>query len=220
MSARPGRAPSPTPAFSRFPTCSSICRTVTRTAAACARSPTPRPALEATFRGRLAGVRRVHTRRRGFSVVRGQLSDGTGTIPVVWFNRPYLARPALEEGEWLLYGAVREGAQGIELLNPTCERASEEGAEDTAVHSARIVPVYPAAGSIGPAALRRLLGTILEELDPSRQVAERVPAEMLDRHGLPPLGAALRTLHAPAAEEDVDLLNRRRSPAPPAADLR
>ena len=154
-------------------------------------------------------MRRVHTRRRGFSIVRGELSDGTGKIPVVWFNRPYLAGPALEEGEWLLYGAVREGTQGIELLNPTCERASEDGA---AVHSARIVPVYPAAGGIGPAALRRLMGTAVEELDPSGKIAERLPAEMLGRHGLPPLGEALRALHAPSAAEDVDLLNRRRSP--------
>jgi RecG-like helicase len=48
----------------------------------------------ATFRGRLAGLRRIRTRRRGFSLVRGFVEDTTGRLPVVWFNRPYLANLA------------------------------------------------------------------------------------------------------------------------------
>ncbi|HEY4562797.1 MAG TPA: hypothetical protein VIJ36_07445, partial [Thermoanaerobaculia bacterium] len=44
----------------------------------------------ATFRGRLVGVRRIRTRRRGFSLVRGFVEDESGRLAVVWFNRPYL----------------------------------------------------------------------------------------------------------------------------------
>ena len=39
-----------------------------------------------TFQGRLSGLRRIYTRRRGMSLVRGVLEDGTGKLPVVWFN--------------------------------------------------------------------------------------------------------------------------------------
>ncbi len=161
-----------------------------------------------TFRGRLSGVRRIHTRRRGFSLVRGVLADETGSIPVVWFNRPYLAAQEFEGEEWLLHGEVRDGKGGLELLNPSCERPEQ------AVHGARIVPVYSAAGGLGPALLRRILDTVLEEID-LLQVPEPLPADLLARRGLPPLGQALRHLHAPHAPQDADVeeLNRRRSPA-------
>jgi ATP-dependent DNA helicase RecG len=166
------------------------------------------PGSSYTLRGRLTSVRRIRTHRRGFSLVRGVLSDATGSIPVVWFNRPYLASQSLEGEEWLLHGEVRESKSGPELLNPSCERPEQ------AIHGARIAPVYPAAGGIGPALLRRILDTILETMDLTREVPETLPADLLDRRGLPPLGEALQALHAPhAPETDPDELNQRRSPA-------
>jgi ATP-dependent DNA helicase RecG len=158
-----------------------------------------------TFRGRLSGLRRIRTRRRGFSLVRGFLEDATGRLPVVWFNRPYLADQTGEE--FLLHGPVRETkGGGLELLNPSCEPV------DRAIHGARIAAVYPAAGSLGPAALRRLMDPILAEVDLPGQVVETLPMELLERHGLPSLGEALESLHRPR-EEDVEALNARRTPA-------
>jgi len=171
-----------------------------------------RPVAEAaagsaqTFRGRLAGLRRLRTRRRGFSLVRGFVEDSSGRLPVVWFNRPYLANQA-EEGEYLLHGPVKAAADGLELVNPSCEPAAQ------AVHGDRIAPVYPAAGKVGPAALRRMLEGVLREIDLPAQVPETVPEELLQRYGLPPLGEALRDLHHPGADADVEALNQRRSPA-------
>jgi len=159
----------------------------------------------ATFRGRLVEMRRIRTRRRGFSLVRGFVEDATGRLPVVWFNRPYLANQT--EGEdHLLHGPVREAkGGGVELMNPSCERAA------AAVHGARIAPVYPALKPLGPALLRRLMDSLLAEVD-LRRIPETLPAELLERHGLPALGEALESLHRPR-EEDVEDLNARRTPA-------
>jgi len=53
---------------------------------------TPAAALSASgsasLVGRLEGLRRVWTRRRGAARVRGLLRDGSGEVPVVWVNRP------------------------------------------------------------------------------------------------------------------------------------
>jgi ATP-dependent DNA helicase RecG len=174
-----------------------------------------RPVAEAaagtsqTFRGRLMGLRRIRTRRRGFSLVRGFVEDGSGRLPVVWFNRPYLANQAnqTDEGEYLLHGPVKAAADGLELVNPSCEPAAQ------AVHGDRIAPIYPAAGKVGPAALRRILDGVLRQIDLPAQVPETVPEELLQRYGLPPLGEALQYLHHPGADADVEALNQRRSPA-------
>jgi ATP-dependent DNA helicase RecG len=175
-----------------------------------------RPVAEAaaassqTFRGRLVGLRRIFTRRRSFSFVRGFVEDDSGRLPVVWFNRPYLVDQT-HEGEYLLHGPVKVAADGLELVNPSCEPAAR------AVHGNRIAPVYPAAGKVGAAALRQMLDGVLREVDLPTQVPETVPGELLQRYGLPPLGEALQALHDPGknpgADADVEALNQRRSPA-------
>jgi ATP-dependent DNA helicase RecG len=169
--------------------------------------------VAATFRGRLVGVRRIHARRRSFSLVRGFVEDDSGRLPVVWFNRPYLTdrtdpSDRSDQGEFVLHGPVRPAKTGLELVNPSCERAAEE-----TVHGDRIAPVYPAAGKVGPAALRRILDGVLRQVDLPREVPETVPAELLRRHGLPPLGEALEALHHPGADAEIEALNERRTPA-------
>jgi ATP-dependent DNA helicase RecG len=162
------------------------------------------------FRGRLVDLRRIRTRHRGMTLVRGFVEDGSGRLPVVWFNRPYLANPTANQtgdGEHLLYGPVKAVGGGVELVNPSCELAEK------AIHGDRIAAVYPAAGKVGPAALRRLLDGVLQAIDLPNEVPETVPAELLQRHGLLSLGDALQALHHPADDADVDALNGRRAPA-------
>ena len=162
------------------------------------------PGTSQTFRGRLAGLRRIYTRRRGLTMVRGLLEDATGTLPVVWFNRPYLTHQLSEGEEVVLSGAVRRGQAGPELLNPSCERAGlrKEGLG--------IAPIYGAAGGVGPVALERMLSAVLEQIDLSA-VPETLPEELLLRHGLPRLGESLSALHRPGPDADVETLNSRRS---------
>jgi ATP-dependent DNA helicase RecG len=158
-----------------------------------------------TLRCRIRGLRLIRTRRRGFSIVRGVLDDGAAALPVTWFNRPYLPNQVRESEEYLVHGDVRLGRGGLEMLNPSCEPAA------AALHSARIVPIYPAAGRLGPAVLRRILPQILEAIDLELELPESLPPELLARWGLAPLGRALRALHAPGEDEDVEALNARRS---------
>ena len=167
-----------------------------------------------TFRGTLSGMRRLRTRRRGFSLVRGVLRDASGEIPVIWFNLPYLAQQVVPGEEYVLHGPVRESREGkgIELVNPSCERIGRIGP------IGRIRPIYPAvsgARGLGPATLGRVIETVLAGLDLPRQVADTWPADLLERYGLPRLGEALLALHRPdiAGLSDVEALNRRRSPA-------
>ncbi len=165
--------------------------------------------LALTLCGRLEGVRRIRVRRRGLSLVRGRLRDPSGVLPVVWFNRPYLARSIDPETEYLLHGRLRRPRSSEsappELINPSCEEA------ENALQGGRVVPVYPALGPLGPAAVRRLVGRALEGVDLDG-LPEPLPDDLLERHGLPALGPALRALHLPDGA-DVEALDRRRSPA-------
>ncbi len=156
-----------------------------------------------TFRGRLLGLRRVYTRRRGFTIVRGFLEDGTGRLAVIWLNRPYLTNQVEEGQEYVLHGQVREAKGGLELLNPSCEKAGSG--------ESRIVPIYPAAGSVGPSAMERILETVLAQVN-LPAIPETLPEVLPRRHGLPPLGESLQAVHHPREDADAEALNRRRTP--------
>jgi ATP-dependent DNA helicase RecG len=160
-----------------------------------------------TLTGRLSGLRRIGGGRGGrLRVVRGLLTDASGSLPVVWFNRPYLVTETDPGEDYLLHGPLRMGKNGAELLNPSCERVGES------LHGGRLTPVYPAIRGLGAPALRRLLAAVLEQMG-DVPVPDPLPPMLLARHGLPTLGEALTALHAPGEGEDLALLNDRRSPA-------
>ena len=139
--------------------------------------------------------------------MRGVVADETGEIAVVWFNRPYFANQVVPGAEYLLCGPVRSSRAGLELLNPTCERV------ETAVHGARIAPIYPAIEGFSSIALRRLLDAALDRLDLGSLVPDHLPAALRAQRGLLPFGEALAFLHRPPEDADLQRLAARRTPA-------
>ena len=158
-----------------------------------------------TLSARITDLKRVRIRRRGLSLVKGWLEDESGRLPAVWFNRPYLMQQ-IEAGErYLLHGHVRRQGERIEMINASCEPLSQ------ALLGGRIVAVYNSAGGLGPALLRRLVGSALDKL-PLESLEDDVPADLRRRHGLPPWGQAVVQVHRPDDSVNVGLLNERRSP--------
>ncbi len=155
---------------------------------------------EWTVRGALEDVRVIRTRRRSFSLVRARLVDSTGSLPVTWFNQPYLAKRLAAGETWLLHGPVRGADWGLwEMVNPSCE------AESNARPAGPIVPVYPRLAGLGAAAVARLVAGALPALE-DPEAAESLPEWLRRRYALPELAAALRALHSPAEEIDLQTL--------------
>jgi ATP-dependent DNA helicase RecG len=155
---------------------------------------------------RLGGLRKIRIRRRGLSMVKGWLEDDTGRLPAMWFNRPYLMQQAKDGEEYLLHGRVRRQGSHFEMVNASLEPASQ------ALLGGRIVAVYNSVGGLGPALLRRLFRTLLNEL-PLRNLEDDLPLRLRRRYGLAKWGEALAELHQPGDAADVGLLNERRSGA-------
>jgi ATP-dependent DNA helicase RecG len=129
-----------------------------------------------------------HTRRRGLRIVTGMVDDGTGTLPVVWFNQPWIDRRLEGDLPLSLYGSLRRGRRGgLELVNPEVNDIEDGGAE-------RIVPVYPRLGPLGGRRLRRLIEQALPVVD---QCPDPIPAELCGELAMPDLATALRSLHDP-----------------------
>ncbi len=167
-----------------------------------------------TVAGRMEDLRAIRTRRRGLVIVRGRLVDDTGSIPVSWFNQPYLLTRLQQASgaSWLLHGAVKGADWGLwEMTNPTCEAVDPAQGDRTG----RIVPIYSRLAGLPSALFGRLLEQALPALDAGDGpgAADLLPPELLKRYALPVLPAALRQLHRPPADTDVEALNRGESAA-------
>ncbi len=142
----------------------------------------------------VTSVRRA--RRRGMKIVSGLVDDGSGSVPVVWFNQPWIDRRLEGAGMLSLYGPIREDRGGrIRLVNPEVNDLSDGGNEG-------LVPVYRRLGPLGGRRLRRLVEQALGAAD---QCADPLPDDIRDELSVPELRSALRWLHDPKLPEDEEL---------------
>jgi ATP-dependent DNA helicase RecG len=103
-----------------------------------------------------------------------------------------------------LYGEVRPGFFGAEMVHPRW-RAVAEGAPlpDT------LTPIYPTVAGLSQARIQKAVAAVLAQVD----LAETLPAALLDRLGLQGFEAAVRRLHGPQPEDSPASLERHEHPA-------
>lgn len=135
----------------------------------------------------------VHDARllhRGKARQVAQAADDTDEITLWQFGR---FGPTLQPGQqYLLYGEVRAGSQGLEMAQPEIMQSAQHEA---------ILPVYPATEGLGQHKLRALIAqaltVALQDLD------ELLPPAVRRREGWPSLLAALQRIHAPTLSDGI-----------------
>jgi len=155
------------------------------------------------------------------------LDDGSGRIQLTWFNQPYMLDRFHPGQQVLAHGKV-EFYRGWQMANPEIEfldddsepplpaeptkspAAGRERMEtvpgDEAVHTNRIVPLYPLTESLTQRVVRGLIYRLLQRLPP---VPEILPAEVLQRRRFPGPGPALAGIHFPGSEAEREAARRR-----------
>src|SRR5436309_4298452 len=129
--------------------------------------------------------------------------DGTPTdVRATWFGRAFVKETHREGERVRISGKVRFFGRTLQFSQPTLERADAE-----AVHTGRLVPVYPLTEGIKPGQMRRWLHTAIEggtrRTGLVSEVPEPLPPTIRERHRLPDIASALRQVHFP---DDVERL--------------
>jgi ATP-dependent DNA helicase RecG len=158
-----------------------------------------------TVLGTIRELRQSTSRVQRMAITEVLLDDGTGTLRLVFFNQPYLAR-SLRPGERLLaFGPLAQGRSGPELRGPQIESL---GLEAEAAWVRRFLPLYRRLGPLAGRVRQRL---VEEALGAAAEPPEWLPPELAK--DLPPLLPAHQALHRPADEDDPARLERRDTPA-------
>ncbi len=147
-----------------------------------------------TIKGVLKEIQMRRSFRARVSLSEGIISDETGSIKVIWFNQPYLAK-SLKKGETLLLSGKIQRYKTLQLINPVYEQLGEES-----IHTGRLVPVY----RTGDVMANRTFRNIVHKVLPAAELLEdEIPEHVRKSCGLPDLNEAVRILHFPDEMADV-----------------
>ncbi|MCU0530494.1 MAG: ATP-dependent DNA helicase RecG [Syntrophales bacterium] len=149
-----------------------------------------------------------YKKRRVFEAV---IRDDTAALKAKWFKGSFAyLRNTLKPGlRVILTGELRIYQFEPEMIHPDYE-ILEEG-EDSGLHFKRIVPIYSETEGLGQKTLRRILLHAVE--DYARCVPGPIPREICERQGLIDIIEAVRVVHFPGPDSDLDSLNEMRSEA-------
>jgi len=134
------------------------------------------------------------------------VADDTGTVRVVWFNQPYLAKRLRTNTQIVLSGKANEFPSGSGKLvfeSPEWEPLESEDL----IHTGRLVPLYPLTEGLNPRTVRKLVKEAVAQWSP--QLVDFLPQEVRDHRSLVDLPQAIQQAHYPDSEQMKDEARRR-----------
>jgi len=154
------------------------------------------------------GARRTGPRKQIYEVM---LGDETGKIVARWFRfHPKAFQNRFARGDRVrVAGRVEVYRKVRQMVHPDIEKIRDE--DDDSGDFAAIIPVYPEIEGIYPKTLRKIMRRVVEQY--AGHAVEILPDAILGRHDFPPIARALREVHFPPEDSDVEQLNRGRSAA-------
>ena len=135
----------------------------------------------------------------------GRFRDETGVIELVWFRSIYWLERHLKVGApYVVFGRVNSFNNFLNIPHPELEEVTEEN-QDAAPTFA---PVYSSTDKLNSKGLdalgrRQLMEVLLEKLTPA-DLPENLPDYMLQKLKVPSRYDALRWIHFPRSQQELD----------------
>ncbi len=154
-----------------------------------------------TIKGKIELIENKRGYWRKRMVTEAIVADDSGQLKVVWFGQPYITKLLKMGDDIYLSGKVMTNKFGTQMVSPSYEKAKKITA-----HTARIVPMYKLTKGISQKQMRFLMTQIIDLAD---KVTDWLPEGVLDKADLIPFGNALRGIHFPENDEDLEICMKR-----------
>jgi ATP-dependent DNA helicase RecG len=162
----------------------------------------------ATTRGNIVALGVKWFKKRTKSIFEIILDDGTARLHCRWWNLPFMEKYFAMGDEVVVFG------KPLSLKPRTMDHPDTEvieAGEDNFIHFNRLTPVYPLTEGLPQRWLRSLIWRTLGRYE--SQIPEPWPATIWrapgDSPSLPTRARAIRLLHFPETDADVELARRR-----------
>jgi len=158
------------------------------------------PYTEQTIVGRVLKASWTYpAKRRSTEAVIG---DRTGTVRVLWFNQPWVAKKLPTDRDIVVSGMVSVYGRRLQFVSPEWEDLESSG-----IHTGRLVPVHPLTRGLYAKSMRNWVTEALDICAPGPD--EYLQREVLQRGRFPTLSRALRQAHFPDSMADAAAARQR-----------
>lgn len=155
---------------------------------------------EQTVVAHVQSVRQIPMgRRRAAEAIIG---DETGTIRVLWFGQPWVAKRLRQGMKVALSGKIGAFRNRMQMENPEIESLDDES-----IFTRRFVPVYRSTENLPQVTLRNLIKAAVDNF--AARLPETLPEAVRDFNGLIDAPTAIRMIHAPDSLEEAEAARRR-----------
>lgn len=161
------------------------------------------PGEVVTVQGKVIKITNNYTRRFR-QIQKAKVEDETGTIDVIWFNQPYIAK-TISEGDRISLSGKIKGFKG----KPVIESPEFEILNGPTIHTGRLVPIYPETRGVSSKWLRRQVRQILDKN--KEELIEYLPYSIIKDLGLTALTNAIEQIHFPDSLEQAEKARKRLS---------
>ncbi|HSA83892.1 MAG TPA: OB-fold nucleic acid binding domain-containing protein, partial [Patescibacteria group bacterium] len=159
-----------------------------------------------TVQGQVLEVKTHYlTRGRIKSMQKAIVADETGTIELSWFNQPFLTRTILPNNTISASGRVQWFGRKLTISNPEYEILYPDSTG--AIHTARLIPIYPETKGVSSKWLRRQIHNLLEQY--VDEITEYMPEVILKKNHFMHLLDALKEVHYPRTLETAEQARER-----------
>jgi len=151
----------------------------------------------------------AETAYRGRRNLLVRVSDGSGQLTLRFFHFSRQQQAQFQSGvQVTCFGEVRRGSAGFEMIHPEY-RILREG--QGAAISDSLTPIYPATEGVQQGRLRSLTDQALQAMHDDPPV-ELLPESVTTKLGMPSLAEAIRYLHRPPPDADIEQMQAGKHP--------
>ncbi|QVL46440.1 MAG: ATP-dependent DNA helicase RecG [Methylophilaceae bacterium] len=134
-----------------------------------------------------------------------RIEDASGQLTLRFLHFYPSQINALKVGNQLrVYGEVRHGFFGYEMVHPQCKAVRE-----STVVNAQLTPIYPTTAGLTQPAVRKAIETVMRD---AQLFEETLPASAYAALNLPTFASSIRALHSPEPDADLTALEQQSTP--------
>jgi ATP-dependent DNA helicase RecG len=154
---------------------------------------------KATVQVEVLGTKPSNFRRRGLSILSVKVGDESGSIRATWFNQPWVANK-LTPGARLLLSGSRD-KRGFRVSEYEFLASGARATEGQG-----LMPVHPATEQLKAQRIRQWVEQAIRWVG---NMPEPLPAELRVRRGLAGVADAVKAVHFPESDADVEQARHR-----------
>jgi ATP-dependent DNA helicase RecG len=169
------------------------------------------PDMDVVLSGKIQNLKTKKSHQQGISMATGTFVDETGSLDVVWFHQPYIAKMLNESQTVQLTGTISKDGSSLQITNPEYRKLSGDAKDSFSQQkdASFILPVYPESEGVTSRWLYHSVRKLLANDEVRHSIPDPLPESLRERLNLPDARTAFTWIHSPKQKNHATVSRKR-----------